>query len=81
MQWRNVTPYATFGSLMEEILSPNKYGSNLIEHGGTRDNPAIRVKGEWVYRKYNAWHDEDGSYHEELINEESDIPTKPEGTD
>ena len=79
MQWRNITPYETFGTLMEEILSPTKYGTRILDHVGTKDKPSIVTRGDWVERKYRAWREEDGSYHEELIDNE--IPMGPEITD
>jgi hypothetical protein len=41
----------------------------MIE-SGTVDKPAIITRGEWVERKYKAWQEADGSYHEELIVDE-----------
>jgi hypothetical protein len=69
MYFRNMKPHETFGSLMDELLSPQKYGESLIQYGGTKENPIMFKKGKWVYSKFKAWHDEDGSYHEELIDE------------
>ena len=40
---------------------------------GTRDNPTTIIRRELVERKYKAWQEEDGSYHEELI-----VPSEPE---
>ena len=53
-----------------------------MEGTGTKDNPVIVTRGEWVERQYKAWHEEDGSYHEQLIDADdlSELPTKPEGT-
>ncbi len=48
---------------------------------GTRDKPTIITRGEWVEKKYKAWREEDGSYHEELIDDNFDIPRGAEGTD
>ena len=76
---RGVDPYQTFGTLMEEILSPVKYGTRMMDNVGTKDKPSIVTRGEWVERKYRAWREEDGSYHEELIGD--DIPMGPEITD
>ena len=71
----------TFGDLMQEILAPYKYGPRMYESDiGTKDNPTIITKEYTVERTYKAWRDEDGSYHEELIDGD-DLPTKPEGTD
>ena len=67
-------------SLFEEILQPYKYGNRMYENDvGSKDEPAIISRGEWVEKKYKAWREEDGSYHEELIDDE-DLPTKPEIT-
>jgi len=68
-------------SLIEEIFSPVKYGRRVIDQAGTVDNPSIITRGEWVERKYKAWHEEDGSYHEQLIDDNMSMPTGKEGTD
>jgi hypothetical protein len=47
---------------------------------GTEDDPRIIVRREEVYKKYKAWRNPDGSYHEVLIEEDEDLPTKPEIT-
>ena len=71
-----------FGNLLEEILSPVKNSHRrAIEQVGTRENPTIITRREWVERKFNAWEEEDGSYHEELIVVGVDLPTGKEGTD
>ena len=61
-------------SLFEELLQPYKGMQRLASHraleSGTVDKPAIITRGEWVERKYKAWQEEDGSYHEELIVDE-----------
>jgi hypothetical protein len=75
---RYIDPY-NFGSLMDELFSPMKYGQRAIDHVGTRDKPTIVTRGEWVEKKYKAWREEDGSYHEELIDD-SDIPKGAEIT-
>ena len=75
---RRFDPY-NFGSLMEEIFPPVKYGRRTIDQVGTRDKPTIITRGEWVEKKYKAWREEDGSYHEELIDD-SDIPRGAEIT-
>ena len=68
-------------SLFEELLQPYKYGPRIYEGDvGTRDNPTIVTRSHTVERTYKAWRDEDGSYHEELVDGD-DLPTKPEGTD
>ena len=65
---RSVNPY-DFSSMMEELFSPIKYNRTL-ENVGTKGDPAIVTRGEWVEKKYKAWREDDGSYHEELIEEE-----------
>ena len=75
---RRFDPY-NFGSLMEEIFTPGKYGRRTIDQVGTRDNRTIITRGEWVEKKYKSWREEDGSYHEELIDD-SDIPRGAEIT-
>jgi hypothetical protein len=67
---RSVNPY-DFGSMMEELFSPIKY-NRALENVGTKDKPTIVTRGEWVEKKYRAWREEDGSYHEELIEEEGE---------
>ena len=70
-------------SLFEELLQPYKGMQRLASHraleSGTVDKPAIITRGEWVERKYKAWQESDGSYHEELIDD--DLPIGKEGTD
>ena len=72
-----------FRSLFEELLQPYKgmQGHQRVLESGTVDKPAIITRGEWVERKYKAWQEEDGSYHEELIVDDEDLPTGKEGTD
>ena len=71
-----------FGDLMREILEPYKYGPRMYDDDvGTEDDPRIIVRREEVYKKYKAWRNPDGSYHEVLIEEDEDLPTKPEITD
>ena len=72
-------------SLFEELLQPYKGMQRLasqraIESSGTVNEPTIITRGEWVERKYKAWQEADGSYHEELIVDE-ELPTKKEGND
>ena len=68
-------------SLFEELLQPYKYGPRIYESDvGTKDKPTIITKSHTVERTYRAWREEDGSYHEELVDGD-DLPTKPEGTD
>ena len=69
MSIRSIDPYDSFGSLMEELFTPIKYNRDL-DNVGTKDDPAIVTRGEWVERKYKSWREDDGSYHEELIKEE-----------
>jgi len=67
-------------SLFEELLQPYKYGPRIYESDvGTKDKPTIITKSHTVERTYRAWREEDGSYHEELVDGD-DLPTKPEGT-
>jgi len=40
---------------------------------GTKDNPTIVVRREMVEKKYKAWQEEDGSYHEEIMLDEEPI--------
>jgi hypothetical protein len=47
---------------------------------GTEDDPSIIVRSEMVQKRYKAWRNPDGSYHEVLIEEGEDLPTKPEIT-
>ena len=69
-------------SLFEQLLQPYKsmQDHRRVIESGTREEPAIVTRGEWVERKYKAWQEEDGSYHEELIVNGVDLPTKKEGT-
>ncbi len=67
-------------SLLEQLMQPYKgQGNPRLLESGTREEPAIVTRGEWVERKYKAWQESDGSYHEELIVDE-DLPTGKEGT-
>ena len=71
-----------FGDIMREILEPYKYGPRMYDSDvGTEDDPSIIVRSEMVQKRYQAWKNPDGSYHEVLIEEGGDIPTKPELTD
>ena len=68
-------------SLFEELLQPYKYGPRMYDSDvGTEDNPSIIVREEIVRKRYKAWKNSDGSYHEVLIDEDEDLPTKPEVT-
>ena len=67
-------------SLFEELLQPYKYGPRIYESDvGTKDNPTIVTRSHTVERTYKAWRDEDGSYHEELVDGD-DLPTRAEIT-
>ena len=69
-------------SFFEELLQPYKYGRRMYEGDvGTEDNPSIIVREEIVRKRYKAWKNPDGSYHEVLIEEGEDLPTRPEITD
>ena len=62
-------------SIFEELLQPVKYGARIYESDvGTKDEPTIIVRSHMVERKYKAWRDPDGSYHEELISDDADLP-------
>jgi len=70
-------------SMFEELLQPYKYGPRMYDNDvGTKEKPTIVTRGEWVERKFKAWREEDGSYHEELIDADdmAELPTKPEMT-
>ena len=68
-------------SLFEELLQPYKYGLRMYDsYVGTEDNPSIIVREEIVRKRYKAWKNSDGSYHEVLIDEDEDLPTRPEVT-
>jgi hypothetical protein len=57
-----------FRSLLEELIQPRKYEHRIYEGDvGTKENPSIVVRSHTVERKYKAWRDPDGSYHEELV--------------
>ena len=63
-------------SLFEEILQPFKGGYGMTPRTwevGTREKPTIVVRRELVEKKYKAWQDADGSYHEELVADEKDV--------
>jgi|TARA_Y100000310_G_scaffold189422_1_gene189377 hypothetical protein len=63
-------------SLFEEILQPFKGGYGMTPRTwevGTREKPTIVVRRELVEKKYKAWQDADGSYHEELVTDEKDV--------
>ena len=61
-------------SIFEEILHPFKGNMGMSPRtweAGTKDNPTEIVRREWVEKRYKAWQEEDGSYHEELVKEKS----------
>ena len=72
-------PWSMFRELEEAFFNPVKYGSGRTLAAGTKDKPAIIERGEWVTRKFKAWQEEDGSYHEELMDGTEDI-INPGGT-
>ena len=58
-------------SVFEELLQPMKYGPRMYDSDvGTKEEPSIIVRSHMVERKYKAWRDPDGSYHEELISDD-----------
>mgnify|MGYP003147867170 CR=1 FL=1 len=70
-------------SLMEEILQPFKGGYGMtprVWEVGTKDNPTVVVRREMVEKKYRAWQEDDGSYHEEIVVEDEE-PIKAGLTD
>ena len=72
-------PFSLFEELMQPYKGMQRLASQRALESGTVDKPAIITRGEWVERKYRAWQEEDGSYHEELIVD--DLPKGKEGTD
>ena len=65
-------------SILEEIFQPVKYWPRMNENDvGTKDKPSIIVRSHMVERKYKAWRDPDGSYHEELV-EADDVAGLPD---
>ena len=59
-------------SMFEEILQPFKGGYGMTPRTwevGTKDKPTVIVRREWGEKKYKAWQEADGSYHEQLITE------------
>ena len=75
-------------SLFDEMFDPYRRMQRMatqqaVEGVGTKENPSVVTRGEWVERQYKAWHEEDGSYHEQLIDADdlSELPNKQEGTD
>ena len=58
-------------SVFEELLQPMKYGPRMYDSDvGAKEEPSIIVRSHMVERKYKAWRDPDGSYHEELISDD-----------
>ena len=91
---RYLDPYY-IGSLMEEIFSPRKlprhryssqdgyvYGQieKITDGEGTKDKPSIIKRGSFVWKKYKSWYDDDGSYHEELVDDSFEPPRGAEIT-
>ena len=69
-------------SLFDELLQPYKYGPRIYDNDvGTEEDPSIIVRNEMVQKKYKAWREPDGSYHEVLFEDGITLPTKPEITD
>jgi len=71
-------------SIMEELLNPCKGNMGMtprVWEVGTKDNPTIVVRREMVEKKYKAWQEEDGSYHEEIMLDEPEAPANYGGTD
>ena len=65
--------------LEDALFSPQKYGRSIV-YGGTKEKPVVVPVEVRTVRRFNAWHDEDGSYHEELIVDEDENITNPGGT-
>ena len=72
-------PFSLFEELMQPYKGMQRLASQRALGSGTPNEPTIITRGEWVERKYRAWQESDGSYHEELIVDE-DLPTGKEGT-
>jgi len=53
----------------------------LPDRSATKDSPTKITRREVVTKEYSAWYDPDGSYHEVLIEDNGDLPTRPEITD
>ena len=69
--------------LMDEFFSPVKRSQMALpDRAATKDHPAEVIRREVVTKRYNAWYDADGSYHEVLVeDDDGDLPTRPELTD
>ena len=63
-------PFSLFEQLLQPYKGMQRLASQRALESGTVNEPAIITRGEWVERKYKAWQEEDGSYHEELIVDE-----------
>ena len=72
-------PFSLFEELMQPYKGMQRLASQRAIESGTPNEPTIITIGEWVERKYKAWQEADGSYHEELIVDE-DLPKGKEGT-
>ena len=60
------------GGFMDQFFSPVKYMSfngQTVEGEGTKDKPFVINRQKIVDKVYHGWYDEDGSYHEILIND------------
>ena len=68
--------------LIEEFFSPVKPSQMVLpDRTATKENPTKLTRREVVTKEFNAWYDPDGSYHEVLIEDNGDLPTRPEITD
>ena len=66
--------------MIESLFSPTKkYDRASV--AGTRDFPTIVKRPVTIERKYRAWVEEDGSYHEEVITDEDELIINLGGTD
>jgi len=63
-------PFSLFEELMQPYKGMQRLASQRALESGTPNEPTIITRGEWVERKYKAWQEADGSYHEELIVDE-----------
>ena len=72
-------PFSLFEELMQPYKGMQRLASQRALESGTQNAPTIITRGEWVERKYKAWQEADGSYHEEVIVDE-DLPKGKEGT-
>ena len=68
--------------LIDEFFSPVKHSQMVLpDRTATKENPTKITRREVVTKEFNAWYDPDGSYHEVLIEDNGDLPTRPELTD